>query len=194
MRPTYPLISLFPSSCRIRTDTPEDFAAKTVTIASAQWSRTRAPNSPDLGKARFLANFYLIDRVIRFHCHRSHLNPDQADEFAGHVRLKLIEDNYAVLAKFQGRSTLRTFLAVVIKRLLSPLPHQPVGKMAPVGGSSACGANRSSARNAAHARWADVRRGLRVPYNRPRNFGHACRSGEAGSAATGKGWQAFRVS
>jgi RNA polymerase sigma factor for flagellar operon FliA len=40
----------------------------------------------------------------------------EADDFASHPKLKLIEDDYAILRKFQGRSSLRTYLTVVIER------------------------------------------------------------------------------
>lgn len=59
----------------------------------------------------------LIQEVIRFICRRHHWTGEEAADLSSHVMLKLIEDDYAVLRKFQGRSTLRTFLTTVIHRI-----------------------------------------------------------------------------
>lgn len=58
----------------------------------------------------------LIDQIVRTTGRRRHLSAEQ-EEFAGFVRLRMIEDDYAVLRKFQHRSSLRTYLAAVIERL-----------------------------------------------------------------------------
>jgi RNA polymerase sigma factor (sigma-70 family) len=64
----------------------------------------------------FLEHLDLIDQIVRTTGRRRHLSAEQ-EEFAGFVRLRLIEDNYAVLRKFQHRSSMRTYLAAVIERL-----------------------------------------------------------------------------
>lgn len=58
----------------------------------------------------------LIDQIVRTTGRRRHLSAEQ-DEFAGFVRLRLVEDDFAVLRKFQHRSSLRTYLVAVIERL-----------------------------------------------------------------------------
>lgn len=63
-----------------------------------------------------LEHLHLIDQLVRTNGRRRHLSKEQ-DEFAGFVRVRLIEDDYAVLRKFQHRSSLRTYLAAVIERL-----------------------------------------------------------------------------
>lgn len=63
-----------------------------------------------------LEHLHLIDQLVRTTGRRRHLSAEQ-DEFAGYVRVRLIEDDYAVLRKFQHRSSLRTYLAAVIERL-----------------------------------------------------------------------------
>lgn len=45
------------------------------------------------------------------------LTADAGDEFCSWARLKLIEDDYAILRKFQGLSTFKTYLVTVIQRL-----------------------------------------------------------------------------
>jgi RNA polymerase sigma factor (sigma-70 family) len=65
----------------------------------------------------FLANLGLVDDVVRFVARRHRLAPTDADEFASQARLKLIENDYAVLRAFKGQSTLRTYLVTVLSRL-----------------------------------------------------------------------------
>ena len=63
-----------------------------------------------------LENLPLIDLIVRTTGRRRHLSAEQED-FAGFVRLRMVEDDYAVLRKFQHRSSLRTYLAAVIGRM-----------------------------------------------------------------------------
>lgn len=63
-----------------------------------------------------LEHLALIDQIVRSTGRRRHLSVEQ-DEFAGFVRVRLIENDYAVLRKFQHRSSLRTYLVAVIERL-----------------------------------------------------------------------------
>jgi hypothetical protein len=69
------------------------------------------------GEALFLANLDLIDRIIGFVCRRHYLNAADAEDFASHARLELMVDEYAVLRKFQGRSSLKTFLSITLQRI-----------------------------------------------------------------------------
>jgi RNA polymerase sigma factor (sigma-70 family) len=59
----------------------------------------------------------LIEQIVRTMGRRRHLSAIEQDEFASLVRLRLVEDDYAVLRKFQGRSSLWTYLVAVIERL-----------------------------------------------------------------------------
>jgi RNA polymerase sigma factor (sigma-70 family) len=71
----------------------------------------------DSGEALFLAQLECIDRVIAFVCANNRLTRDAAEDFAAHVKLKFIENDYAILRRFEGRSKLRTYLTVVTQRL-----------------------------------------------------------------------------
>ena len=64
-----------------------------------------------------VAELAAIERIIAFVAHRRHLRSDDAEEFASFVKMKLVDNDYAILRKFEGRSSLRTFLTVVIQRL-----------------------------------------------------------------------------
>ena len=59
----------------------------------------------------------LVDQIVRTIGRRRHLSATERDDFASFVNLRLVEDNYAILRKFQNRSTLWTYLATVIERL-----------------------------------------------------------------------------
>ncbi len=59
----------------------------------------------------------LVEQLVRTTGHRRHMSAAEQDDFGGFVRLRLIDDNYAVLRKFQNRSSLRTYLAAVVERL-----------------------------------------------------------------------------
>jgi len=79
----------------------------------------------------FVQNLDLIDRIVAFVCRRHHLDASEADEFASHVRFKLLEEDYAVLRKFEGRSSLSTYLTTVIQRLYYQYRVQLWGKWRP---------------------------------------------------------------
>jgi RNA polymerase sigma factor for flagellar operon FliA len=64
----------------------------------------------------FLDNLSLIDRVTAFVCRKFGLLGADAEDFASVARLKLIEDDYAVLRKFEHKCTLSTYLTVVLQR------------------------------------------------------------------------------
>ncbi len=67
----------------------------------------------------FRANLPLIDRTIDRVCRRSRLFGPDAEDFASEVRIALMADDYAVLRKWEQRSSLATFLTVVVQRMLA---------------------------------------------------------------------------
>jgi DNA-directed RNA polymerase specialized sigma24 family protein len=83
------------------------------------------------GEALFLFQLSVIERVISFVSSRHHLPGSDADDFGSHVKLKLIENDYAILKKFEGRSNLRTYLTVVIQRLFLDYRIMAWGKWRP---------------------------------------------------------------
>jgi RNA polymerase sigma factor for flagellar operon FliA len=79
----------------------------------------------------FLANLPVIDAAIGHVCRRHHLSDAEADDFASEVRLHFIERNYEPLRKFQGRSSLRTYLTVVVQHLFLDYRNRQWGKWRP---------------------------------------------------------------
>ena len=64
-----------------------------------------------------LEHLDLVDRSSRYIARRHHLSSSDVDEFISVVRFKLIDRDFAILRKFQGRSNLGTYLVTVIERL-----------------------------------------------------------------------------
>jgi RNA polymerase sigma factor for flagellar operon FliA len=95
---------------------------------------------PESGEQLFLQQLPLIDRLTAFVCSRNHLAAADVDDFASEVKLKLIEDDYAVLRKFEGRSTLKTYLTTVIQRLFLDYRISAWGKWRPSANAKRCGA------------------------------------------------------
>jgi RNA polymerase sigma factor for flagellar operon FliA len=64
----------------------------------------------------FLDNLSLIERVAAFVCRKYGLSGADAEDFASASKLKLIEDDYAVLRKFEQKCSLATYLTIVVQR------------------------------------------------------------------------------
>lgn len=65
----------------------------------------------------FLSNLALIERIIRSTCRRHHFVDSDAEDFEAIVKLKFVEDEFEILRQFEGRSSLPTYLYIVIERL-----------------------------------------------------------------------------
>jgi RNA polymerase sigma factor (sigma-70 family) len=79
----------------------------------------------------YLAHRPLIDRAIGAISRRQRLASVDAEDFAGLVRLHLLDDDCAVLRKFEGRSSLKTYLVSVITHLYQDWRNARWGKWRP---------------------------------------------------------------
>lgn len=79
----------------------------------------------------FLDHLPHIDKVVAHLCRRHHFQKEECEDFRSHVHLKLIEDDYAVFRKFQGRSSLKTYLTTVIQNLMRDYQNHLWGKWRP---------------------------------------------------------------
>lgn len=62
------------------------------------------------------SNLALVGRVVGFACRRYRFDADEAEDFASIVNLKLVENDFAVLRSWEGRSALSTYLGIVVQR------------------------------------------------------------------------------
>jgi RNA polymerase sigma factor for flagellar operon FliA len=80
---------------------------------------------------RYLESLPTIERIAAFVARRGNLNADESAEFVQIVRVKLFEDDYAVIRKFEGRSSFSTYLTTVILRLSHQWRVEQWGKWRP---------------------------------------------------------------
>jgi RNA polymerase sigma factor (sigma-70 family) len=83
------------------------------------------------GAQVFTSELGLIERVILWVCARRSLRGADAEDFASTVKLRLIENDYEILARFEGRSSLKTYVTAVINRLYMDYQNQRFGKWRP---------------------------------------------------------------
>ena len=77
----------------------------------------------------FLSQLAVIERVITWVCSRRGLRGADAEDFGSVVKSRLIEHDYEILARFEGRSSLKTYLTSVINRLYLDFQLQRFGKL-----------------------------------------------------------------
>ena len=72
-----------------------------------------------------------IESVLAYTRRAHRLSADDGDEFSSWARLRLLEDDCAILEKFRGLSTFKTFLVTVIQRLFLDWRIKEWGKWRP---------------------------------------------------------------
>ena len=70
------------------------------------------------GATLLSAHLTTVQEAIRVVCRLQNLAAEDVEELASLVYLKLLQGNGAVLRRFRGESSLRTFLIVVVRRVL----------------------------------------------------------------------------
>jgi len=95
--------------------------------------RALGPSVAELveGEALFLASLPVIDDVTGQVCRRHRLSAAEADDFRSEVRLHFIDRDYEVLRRFEKRSSLPTYVTVVIQRLFLDYRNRLWGKWRP---------------------------------------------------------------
>lgn len=77
------------------------------------------------------SDFAVLCEVIRAVARSSGLLPEDAEDFYQQVHLRLLERNYAPVSMFAGRSSFRTYLFVVVRRMLLDWRNRQAGKWRP---------------------------------------------------------------
>lgn len=72
-----------------------------------------------------------IESVLAYTRRAHRLSADDGDEFSSWVRLRLLEDDCAILTKFRGLSSFKTFLVTVLQRLFLDWRIKEWGKWRP---------------------------------------------------------------
>lgn len=72
-----------------------------------------------------------VDRVVQGVARRHQLSADDAEELTSVVRFKLIDKDFAILRKFEGRSAITTYLSLVVERLCLDYFNEQWGKWRP---------------------------------------------------------------
>ncbi|GMV23009.1 MAG: hypothetical protein AMXMBFR57_29580 [Acidimicrobiia bacterium] len=80
-----------------------------------------------------------IERITQALASRHRLSPPDAEDFAAAVHLKFIEDDYAILRAFAGRSQWSTYLFAVIRRTLQDWHRARWGRWRPTATASRLG-------------------------------------------------------
>lgn len=79
----------------------------------------------------FLAHLALIDRIIAHNVRRHALRSTDAEDFGAWVKERFIDGDYAILRRFGGRSSLATYLTVVIGNLAKDFRNSRWGRWRP---------------------------------------------------------------
>lgn len=82
-------------------------------------------------EALFLDNLPAAEKILGALGRRHALSRDAADEFAAWAKFRLIENDYAILAKFRGESSVATYLTVVLAMLFREYRVQEWGRWRP---------------------------------------------------------------
>ncbi|MGH9323767.1 MAG: sigma-70 family RNA polymerase sigma factor, partial [Vicinamibacteria bacterium] len=65
----------------------------------------------------FESELPMVRDVVSFICRRRRLVREEAEDFRSFAFLKLMDNDFAILRKYEGRASLRTYLTIVIERL-----------------------------------------------------------------------------
>lgn len=79
----------------------------------------------------FVASLPLIDRIVAIQARRYRLSAADAEDFASWAKARIVEDEYAVFRAFGGRSSLATYLSVVLHNLLRDYRNARWGRWRP---------------------------------------------------------------
>jgi RNA polymerase sigma factor (sigma-70 family) len=82
-------------------------------------------------EAIFLEHLNWIDRVAATACRQHGVWGAAAEDFAAWVRLKIMEDDYALLRNFRGESAVKTYFVTLVTRLFHDYRREQFGRWRP---------------------------------------------------------------
>ena len=83
---------------------------------------------PQAPEERLLAHLDDVNRVVNTVAFTHRLSASEREELASLVRVKLVDNDYDVIRRFEGRSSFRSYLTVVVQRVLLDWRSQRWGK------------------------------------------------------------------
>jgi RNA polymerase sigma factor for flagellar operon FliA len=102
-----------------------------VSSSSSRSSSRSASPAASIHQAAFVESLPVIRDVVRAVCINHHVSPEEEQELAQSVHIKLMSNDYRVFRQFRGRGTLRTFLYSVISRHLIDRRNVEWGRFRP---------------------------------------------------------------
>lgn len=79
----------------------------------------------------FVSHLETIHAAVAFAARRQRLTPEEREDFTSSVMVRLLENDCAILRKFQGRSSFKTYITIVVQRLLLDFRDAHWGKWRP---------------------------------------------------------------
>jgi RNA polymerase sigma factor (sigma-70 family) len=80
----------------------------------------------------FLTGSYQkVESIIRAVCFRNRLKPEETEEFASEVKLRLVEEDYRILRVFTGKSSIETYLTTVVANMVRDMIRERDGRWRP---------------------------------------------------------------
>ena len=102
-----------------------------VWILSPARAMTVAERSNSSPERLFLDHLDVIERIIAIIARRHTLSASDAEEFGSWAKGRLMDSDYAILRKFGGRSSLATYLSVVLSNLYRDYRNSVWGRWRP---------------------------------------------------------------
>jgi DNA-directed RNA polymerase specialized sigma24 family protein len=79
----------------------------------------------------FETSLDLIERTVERVCRRAQIFGPDAEDFGSSVKIALMENDYAILRGWEQRSSLSTYFAVIVQRMLADETIRSVGRWHP---------------------------------------------------------------
>jgi RNA polymerase sigma factor (sigma-70 family) len=104
-------------------------SASTERTESSMSTAASPPTMPP--EEILLAQLPLVERVVGYLAKQHHLSREDAEDLASEVKVKLLENDYAVLRKWKGTSSIKTYLTTCINNLFKDFQNHRWGKWRP---------------------------------------------------------------
>jgi len=87
-----------------------------------------SPTPPSSPEQLFLSSLPFVEKVVSQLAWQKKASEDEREEFASELKLKLLDNNYEIFSKFQGKSNLKTYLMSVASNAFKDFRNRSWGK------------------------------------------------------------------